>query len=289
MWYRYGVERLEARAAWAIQLGAARALAALASRVGPERVLAVKGVVTGRMLYAEVSQRPMADLDVRVRREDLPRVRAAARDLGWTVRDRSRVYGTLQLDAGGVDVDVESSVGPPGLCHLSVDELLARSEDGAALIGAPCRVPELHDHALVLAVNVFKDKLSQAFAWSREDLRRIARVDGFDPARLADRAHATASATIVWTVAEALERGESGDGDRRWRAVADALGGHAPRPIYAAMTRHVMHEAPRGMAARLLARWGSDLRSERCRAAVIAAAYVAEQKLLALGISDPAA
>lgn len=256
-----------------------RALAALSSQVGGERILAVKGVVTARWLYGDPAERPMADVDVRVRPSDLARVRRGAIALGWTVRQASRAYGTLQIDAGGIDVDVETTIGPPGLCRLSVDDLLARSQDGAALLGAPCRVPELHDHALVLAVNVFKDKLTEAFAWSREDLRRVAQLEAFSPARLVARARESDSATIVSIVAEALGSGRLGEPHREWRAVAEALGTHAPRPLYRALLGRAMSERPHGMAARLLARWASDCSHERRRALVVAAMYALEQRL----------
>ena len=68
----------------------------------------------------------------------------------------SKQWGTFETIVDRVLVEVETSVGPPGLCGLAVDTMIAHATRGAE----GHLEPELHEHALLLAVNVFKDKLA---------------------------------------------------------------------------------------------------------------------------------
>jgi len=63
------------RATWAMHVAARRALGAATKLLGEAGVpsLAVKGVVTAYGLYEEPTERPIGDVDVRIRPEDFGR------------------------------------------------------------------------------------------------------------------------------------------------------------------------------------------------------------------------
>jgi hypothetical protein len=230
--------------------------------MGVREVLPVKGIVTARTLYDDPAERTLADVDVRVAGPAaLERVVAFAREGGHLVIKHSRAYENVVVDLEGVEVDVECHVGPPGVCALTVRSMLHRSTIRDDVFGFPCAIPEVHDHALLLAVNVFKDKLVGAAPWSIEDLVRIAASAGFEPAALAERARACRSVAIAWIVADWLAERSSG-----WRDVRDALGTRPPRRLYIRLYRWLAANAPTSVPARGVARAGSDDLARRMRA-----------------------
>ena len=253
-------------------------------------VLPVKGVVTARRLYADVSERPMQDVDVRVTRRSLRRVRELASEEGLKVLHDSRAYENLVFDIGGFMLEVEAHVGPPGVCAITIEQMLARASLHDDAFGFPCLEPELHDHALLLAVNAFKDKLVDAMPYAVRDLDRIVRVPDFSPTRFAALAREGRVTTLVWIVASWLalhgepasgERSAGGDSDR-WREILAALG-EPPRKRYG----HAMLEALDAAAGkhasfvqknalRVGARAASDSLRGRVRALGSAALHVAE-------------
>ena len=243
---------------WASQLTGRRALEVVVrgfERAGVD-VLAVKGVVTCHLLYPDPTERPMGDVDLRIRVEDVERAAQVARDAGWTIADWKPAYGAFVLFVEGlsVSVDVESVIGAPGLCGLSIAEMLSRSTRGIG--GVDVRVPELHDHAVLLSVNVFKDKFAMAFPWSLEDARRVVEAAGFDEDRFVERARRAKVGSIAWIVADWMVR------ERRsaaWGRIREKLGGdRAPRPMYAWAFRRLGERAPEAIATRVLARVGAD-------------------------------
>src|SRR5581483_5943557 len=131
-----------------------------------------KGIVTSSLLYTDIAERPMLDADVRVRPRDLEGALIAAKRAGADIVARYRAYGSAMLMFDGMQVDIETGVGPPGLCDLSVDRMFSHAERSHVL-GFDHLIPELHDHALLLYVNVFKDKIPLAQPASLEDVRRI--------------------------------------------------------------------------------------------------------------------
>lgn len=263
--------------AWVQQLLSAEALHAVVDLCAKENidVLPVKGVITGRFLYDDVSERPLSDVDVRVRPRDLGRLLVAGRRAGWGVIRVQRAYANVVFDVCGRMVDVEGTVGPPGLCGLSVDAMIARSSFDASL-GFGHRVPELHDHALLLCVNVFKDKLVSASSHAISDLTRIAGVAPFEPRRLAALAQATGAATLVWIVADWLARERAAE---PWRLVRGAL--HPPpRPRYAALFRRWTEDGGAGsLRLRLLVRLAHDSKTRRAFAMAALAAMSVETGL----------
>jgi hypothetical protein len=253
-----GAHALDARSVWAIHMTARRVLEVVVRQFEAAGIeaLGVKGVVTAHTLYREPTERPMGDVDLRIRADDFERAGRIARDAGWKIAEWKPAYRafTLSVEGLGVAVDVESAVGPPGLCGLSVSEMLSRATRGAG--GADVRVPELHDHAVLLSVNLFKDKFTMALPWAIEDTRRIVEAAGFDEDRFVDRARRAKVASIGWIVADWMARER---GSASWKRIREKLGGErAPRPLYAWAFRRLQEKAPLALATRLLARIGAD-------------------------------
>jgi hypothetical protein len=268
----------ESTAAWTQQVISAEALREVVELCNAETidVLPVKGIVTGQLLYDDISERPLSDVDVRVRPESLMPLLVAGKRAGWKVVRVSRTYRNVVFHVGGRMVDVETDVGPPGLCSLTVDTMLARSTYDAAL-GFEHRVPELHDHALLVCVNVFKDKLVTASAHAVADVERIASLPGFDPVRLAAIAAESDVRSLVWIVADWLWRERGID---PWRAVRNAIGARAPRPFYASIFRRLLeHERGARLPMIVLARAASDSPVRRLEALSRMAACAVELRL----------
>jgi hypothetical protein len=217
---------------WLTHVVAERVLETVASALaeGGIPVLPVKGVVTARRLYADVAERPIRDVDVRVRRRDFVRAWRIGRRLGWHKKDVV-LLGQVLWSVDGFEVDVKSAWGPPGLCALSADELFDRAENHGEH-GGPARMePEWNDHALLLVLNVFKDGLVTT-PWAVEDLRRVVAQEGVDPGVLASRARAGGVASALWIVADWMADVQ---GVSAWRAVRDRVGGRPPSHRVAAM------------------------------------------------------
>ncbi len=171
--------------------------------------LPVKGLVTGLQLYESPAEREIRDVDVRIRPRDFgPAVRIAEAQ-GWPLRNVSHAYASFMANVGGLDVDVEASCGPPGFSGLHVEDLLRRAEVGP--IRELRRVPELHDHALLLVVNVVKDHLVDTTPAALEDLRRIVQLPRFSRSRFYGLAREAESLFMVHLVARYL-----GDGSAVW-------------------------------------------------------------------------
>lgn len=219
-------------------------------------VLPVKGVLTGRLLYADAGLRPIQDVDLRIRPRDLARIETAGRRAGWRMVFRSRAYQSVSFDVLGFLVELESHVGPPGLCGLTVEDMIARAVPATSPLGFPHLQPEIHDHALLLCVNAFKDKLVEARPGAIRDLELLPRQEGFDPQRLIALAREAGSASILWIVATwlAAERGSEG-----WSEIRKRLGATAPRPLYSWLFDQALRAAPRShQVLRPLARVGAD-------------------------------
>jgi hypothetical protein len=169
----------EPLSAWVKQQVAVERLRQVVSAFAAERicVLPVKGIVSASTLYPDVAERPMSDVDLRLRPEDFPRAVSLARELDWPIETHTPRLWQAEIHFPVCPVELESTIGPPGLCAIRVAEMIERSTLSTRF-GFPCREPELHDHALVLCVNVFKDMLFTA-SWAIEDLERIVRLPAF--------------------------------------------------------------------------------------------------------------
>lgn len=233
-------------------------------------VLPVKGIVSAFTLYGDCAERPLTDVDVRVVPSDVGRVARLCRERGWRIAQRMRSYANLVALVDGVSVDVESHVGPPGMCNLHVSDMIARARWSDAL-GFRCRVPDFTDHAALLVVNVFKDKLVGAFEWSVRDLEHVATARDFDAATLAARLRESGASTLGRITADWMVRAR---GAARWGAVRDALG--QPRPGYRRAFAWAVDRRPLGLASRILGRAAADSPRERVRALVWMALWEAE-------------
>ncbi|HEV3189615.1 MAG TPA: nucleotidyltransferase family protein [Polyangiaceae bacterium] len=233
--------------------------------------LVVKGVATGPLLYRNVGERPISDLDLRVRRNDLTRIVALARRENLRIVRYSRAYQSVIVRIHDFDVDIESCIGAPGLCSLSTDEMFERAcfqECG----GLGVLTPELHDHVLLLCVNVFKDKIRAASPSAIRDLELITQLENFDAKRFAllvERKHAR---TIVSIVADWLARERANE---TWRHIRDEMA--PPRQPYASLFRALIRGRPNRWALRVLARVANDDPAERVRALVVLGRWVAER------------
>lgn len=213
----------------------------------------------------------MSDIDLRIRPEEVARATALGRQRGWRVAHTSKIYPIVSFDVAGVRVEIEGAVGPPGLCALRVDQMLSRSIETDAL-GFPCRFPEVHDHALHLVVNVFKDKITDAAAWALNDVERIVRQSEFVPETFVSLARASRSQTMAWIVADYFANRRN---DAVWRDLRNQLG--APEsPAFVRMLRYFVERAPTSFGARIAARAGADSNRLRAKAFALTALRSAE-------------
>ena len=253
---------------WVRHTAAVSALRRVVDLVGVDNVLPVKGIVTARTYYADLADRPIADVDLRVRGDaEIDRIAAHAIAEG-TLKYRSRAYGNVVLSIEGVEVDVDRHVGPPGLSGLAPAAMLARAAIGTDLFGFPCKIPEVHDHALLLAVTLFKDHLVHAKPAAVDDARRIVEDATFEPARFAALASSTRSRTLGWLVADWLAPESP-----RWAHVRDAIGRRPPRRAYTRIYRWLQATMPLSLTTRLFARTASDAQWMRVRALFGAARF----------------
>jgi hypothetical protein len=216
-------------------------------------VLAVKGIVTSSWLYDGPGERPLTDVDVRVRPRDFRKSIEVVEAAKWRVARKVWSYRNLIFDVGGVPIDLESYVGPPGVTELSVDEMFAR----ATRDDRGFWIPEMYDHGVLLTVNVFKDKLRWAFPWAVEDALRIVRKVGFEPERFVGRVHDAKVVAPTWLVADWLARKH---GSHVWGTIRGLLGGDQPaRKTYLALARRFFASDDRwALPPRILLRAGSD-------------------------------
>ena len=120
-------------------------------------------------------------------------------------------------------------------------------------------------------VNAFKDKLIDAFPWAISDLERIARHPDFDAARLTRLAKESEVTSLLWLVADWMERTHD---DHVWRGVRVLLGPRPPRPVYARLFQILLGKktALSTSAFRVLVRMASD--SPRRQALALASAAI---------------
>ncbi len=270
-----GSARTDPVATWATHALAAEAFRLVLQTFDQEGVdvLPVKGIVLAHSLYGSPEERPMADIDLRVRPRDLRRVTHIARAQRWPAGPKSGQLGAVGFWVSRTLVEVESTIGPPGVCAIGVDEMLARSSWQTGSLGVRHREPELHDHALLLCVNVFKDKLLLAPPWAREDLLRISSAPDFRPETVAVRATSARLRTLVGIVADWLSADARGGQWARVRAAVEPR-----RRAYAALYDTLARWAPRSAAMGLVARAASDsalLRAKALALGVLGAATAA--------------
>jgi hypothetical protein len=246
-------ERIDSMAVVALQAQALFALRQLlvAAEEASVPVAPVKGVLTARWLYRSIAERPLSDVDVRVRDEDLATVLALAERRRWRVRRVDPVYRALSLEIEGVAIDVETSFGARGMSSLSTRAALARAQRTSERLGVEHSMLTVHDHALLLALNVAKDRIGQCHPWAIEDLVRVAERSDFDPAKMASVAWSAANASVLRAVARWLARVY---GSRAWGAVEASLG-DVPRRAYAARVESLLGRPSQSVVERFERSW----------------------------------
>ena len=240
------------------------------------RALPVKGVVLARQVYDPAS-RPISDIDLVIEPASFRRVLGIARKAGWPLVWDTRLLGSVNVVIEGFAVDVKSSLGPPGLSLVGADRVLARAAWSEQPLGFPHWQIEQHDHALLLAIDAFKDGLGTGKAWAREDLVRIAAMKGFSTSTLVERAASACLQTMLAIVAEwVLSSGVS----RAWCSVRDELGAHFLRSAYLVRYRRWLDTRARSRWARLyqsaLTRTVSDSFRQRGLAVALSVAGTAK-------------
>ncbi len=275
-------ELLERATIWSRHEHARRVLRRVQNACAAEdiRVLPVKGVLTAYILHRDPSDRRILDIDLRVAPRDFPRLRAMAAKSGFRVASHSRAYRNLVLEVDGMQVEFEAHLGPPGLCSLPMEAVLARATQRDAPFGFPHLQPELHDHALLLVINAFKDKLWEAQPWAIRDLELLGTHPGFDPARLAALARENGVAALTWLVADWLVETR---GEGAWVTVRDALS-TAPRARYRAIMGAILRKGtppvsflPR-VGFRVMVRACSDPLRSQARSLGLSLAWTLEQR-----------
>ncbi len=263
-------------AVWAQHTVAAEILRVVARQCAAAGIafLPVKGVVTSHMLYEDVAERPISDVDVRIRPRDFHAFRRMATDAGWDCLRVARTYRNLVYQFPSLSLDVEAQVGPPGLCALGVHDMLQRAGELHMAEGLRVAVPEIHDHAVLLTVNAFKDKIGTAAAPALEDLDRIVRRRDFRCEAFVDRAVESRTATIAWLVGSWMES----RGSPEWSRLRGQLELRAPiRRAYGRLFQSLTELGHEGsLAMRLLARAGADAPLMRLQALASAAAWEGE-------------
>jgi hypothetical protein len=275
-WRRAHREEIDDGAALAFHVRAAWGLERALSRLDAAGVpaLVVKGAILAHLLYRSPAERPIRDVDVRVRWRDLPRATAAILgEPGARLLVQSKIYRSAVFSIRGVEVDVEAVVGPPFVCAIGVGEMLERGVRAVEPLGFSHVRPEVHDHALVLAINAFKDHLLPT-ATSLEDLLRIVRQDGFDPGVFAARARDAGCRTLVHVVAQYIAEAR---GDGVWSAIAERIPPRRPAYARRVLARLRDERRPPEILVRLESRAMCD---GRLRAAAAVATAAAREAIL---------
>jgi hypothetical protein len=278
-WRRAHHEEIDDGAALAFHVRAAWGLERALRRLDEAGVptLVVKGALLAHLLYESPIERPILDVDIRMRGRDLARATRALLAVPDTrLKVSSAVYGNAVFSLRGVEIDVETTIGPRFVCAIGVEEMLARAEEAVEPLGFRHVRPETHDHALLLAINLFKDH-ALPDAPTAEDLVRIARLASFRVEALAERARAAGCTTLVHVVARHLA---STRDDARWAEIAVAV--PPARAAYAESVVRALGDAEGSLLGRAKLRAAADGRLRQVAAVLTAGAYEATRALAAM-------
>jgi hypothetical protein len=189
--------------------------------------------------------------------------------------EHARLALEVVLDAcrhDGIDVLPVKGVLTARLFYrgLPVDDMLRRARASTAPLGVPHLQPELHDHAVLLCVNAFKDKLIDAMPGAIRDLELLPAQEDFEADRFVALAGESGVSTIAWIVANWLvETGRS----VAWRGLRDALARVSTRRRYARLFNcAIASRVPPRSVLRVLARAGADRPGSQVGAVCVMAA-----------------
>ena len=220
---------------------------------GGIEVVLVKGVALEATLYGDTAKRPISDVDLRVQRTQFAALCTLVERERWRVQSRYDVYGSVCVDIEGMPVDIESHIGPPHLCRLGVRDLLAHGARTA--IGQTyAMIPDVVDHALLVVVNLFKDKITTAMPWALGDLAMLVGHPNFESSLFVERAQRYRMTLMCKLVLEQLAARSQAP---ELLQLATRL---SPPPWYNSYAQAYVQtsQAPHRLPARLIARLGSD-------------------------------
>lgn len=178
---------------WISQVLAEAALRALAPVFREARLplCPVKGVLLGRVLYDDIAERPLSDVDLLIRGCDRRALRREAERLHWDVVRDSEELRELAFVVHGVHVEAHAEVVRRDLTTLSAEDLLARCATESSTFGFEiCHLDDV-DHILLLVIEIVKDWFVDANPHQPEDLDRLMRrISGRIPELIARAAEA---------------------------------------------------------------------------------------------------
>lgn len=154
-------------------------------------VLPLKGPVLAQSIYGDAAARPSVDLDLLVRRSDVPRAEALLFDRGFKARRPSDYDRRFLRD--GLSVELHSKIASPQYCSFDVDKIWSRSH-AARFREEPIRAMSGEDLILYLCAHGLKHgfsrliwildlahALSQRSERGYDELIRRARREGMVP------------------------------------------------------------------------------------------------------------
>jgi hypothetical protein len=278
---RARLDSRDARANWIRHASAIRVVREVFSAMAAEGIAAllVKGAATAHLLYEDATERSISDIDVRIRKKDFRRAVRLAQARGWHAEMAVPALWEAMLTVEGCNVDLECTVGPPGLCALTIEDLLDSAERHTEPFGVLHRQPEIHDHALILVLNAFKDGL-RPMPWAREDLVRIVRHERFEGQRLIARARRGRVVSALWIVANWLAEDH---GVPEWGTIRESIGPSAPSKRVRTVYREVQKLGWPSKAGLLASACSNDtLRGALAGFGLTAAAVIRRRALLAM-------
>jgi hypothetical protein len=208
--------------------------------------LLLKGAALAATIYPSWRDRPMRDIDLMVREDEIPRTRSIVLELGWVpdpTLPGDRTYATHQhlppFDAPGLNcprLEVHRALLPGGHpFSFTQAELYARAArvavgEGRALVMDP------HHHAVYIAMHfVWSHQLWTGGWHAFRDLASLAARDGFDWQVFASIATRWGAATCAyWT----LRFGRSLAGLAVPAGITEQLRPAMPAAVLARLDRH---------------------------------------------------
>lgn len=195
----------------------AREAAAILRAFASRQVLCapVRGLALAELLYGEITTRPMGDLDLLVRKEDLHAVAETLLELGFQAIDRrpgfARAYSNamefVKHSHGWVIVEPHWSIAyPPFADRVDMDAVWIRSTRGQ-VVGTDTWLLSPEDYLLHLCLHLIHRRDDAPLLWFYELDRFIRLTDvALDWSQVAQTARETGQTLLI---AEVLERTRS--------------------------------------------------------------------------------
>lgn len=170
--------------AWAVREVASFHLGRVAGALAAEGLplMVLKGMWLQHYAYRDADDRPFADLDLLVRRADLPRVETCLVALGYRLLiDAPGDVARLYVSEDGFQLDLHYDLFPDGLFRLRGDAMIARGRRDEVLAGAPVLVPEPYDGFAHLVGHFVKGRHGPGDTKLLRDFEELARAAALLP------------------------------------------------------------------------------------------------------------